>query len=344
MSAIAPYIDLPFPNFAMDEIADPNRVAPLRETTPVTPVRPVESTAGKVPGEEIPIPVMLELSAAARRLARNRQRNTTPADNAQETDSFNPAAEAERIRNNRSIRELVASLGDYDNQAAQERFANYLRLFENYAPPAAAATDADDSAVAAVRARENGLYASLGFLPADIQLSASSISQRMAVAIDDWLKGTGVFLPSMLGYASSDGFRFAPLTETSRQALRAADILASYDRVRIAQYLREMASLTPDRFMFYDPTGLGALALEQRREFLRRMDELLTQAEIDARAADLQYTFDEEGRLILEDGDLRNDDERRRLAALVDVANNYYAMLRASVEQYGAGVVSGSLA
>lgn len=334
MSTLQPIVDIPFPNFPMDEETAPDRVDPVPEVTATTTVRAVEAPENRVPGEEILFPDTADLSPAGRRLAE------TAANDA--ASGFDAVANAESIRNNLGIRQLIASFDNYDNQAAQRRFARYLQLFASYAATPAA-TGQNDATLAALREREDELYSALGFIPGNVSAASTPIEQRMAVAIDNWLRGSGVFLPSMLQYSSSDGFRFSPLTDASRASLRAAEALASYERTRVAQYLREMSALTPEDFVFYDPTGLGELPLQQRRQFLERMDQLLQQANIDARAADLRYAFDEEGRLRAEELGLRNEEEIRRLEVLEEVINSYYGMLAASVRQYRAGIISASM-
>lgn len=336
MSALQPIVNVPYPNFPMDDELDPNRVVPVEGVTAPASVREVEAPENRPPGEEIIVPDAAEMSAASIALSQSRARQ-------QEDDTFDPTAMASRIRDNLSVRELILSFDNYDNAMARKSYENYLRLFVNIAPEAVE-TQAGDAVMADIRSRENALYAALGFMPANLEPDTTAYRERMALAIDSWFAGNGVFVPSMLDYSSSDGFRFTPLTAQSRAATRAADTLSSYERTRIAQYLREMARLTPNDFMFYDPTGLGALPLEQRRQFLERVDQLLDQEGIDQRAADLQYTLDENNRLRIDDMELLEEDERRRLEALEESINSYYAMLLASVQQYSAGVISASLA
>lgn len=342
MSTLQPYIDMPYPNYAMEEELAPNRVDPVPEVTPVVPVRPVEPFESRAPGEEVVPADAVEFSAAAREISEENAAGSVQRDSATLSGGtrFDPVANAERIRDNLAIRDLIASFDNYDNSNAQARFNSYMQYFVNYA---AAAGASGDAGLADVRNRENALYASLGFMLDNAATASTPIAERMALAIDSWLNGTGIFQPAMLGYSSSDGFRFTPLTEASRASLRAADALASYERSRIAQYLREMATLTPEDFMFYDPTGLGALPLQERRDFLQRMDELLEQARIDARASELRYVFNENGQLVPEELGLADDSELQRLEAMEEIINSYYAMLIASVQQYKSGIISSSL-
>lgn len=318
----------------MDDELDPDRVVPVEGVTAPVTVRGVEAPENRPPGEEIVVPDAAEMSAASRALAESGAR--------QHENTFDPTAMAGRIRDNLAVRELILSFNNYDNAMARKSYENYLRLFVNIAPEAVE-TQAGDAVMAGIRSRENALYAALGFMPANLEPDTTAYRERMAIAIDGWFAGSGVFIPSMLDYSSSDGFRFTPLTAQSRAATRAADTLSSYERTRIAQYLREMARLTPNDFMFYDPTGLGALPLDQRRQFLERVDQLLDQEGIDQRAADLRYAIDENNRLRIDDLELLEEDERRRLEALEDSVNSYYAMLLASVRQYSAGVISANL-
>lgn len=335
MAALYPIFDIPYPNFAMEEALAPGRVRPVAEVTPVGAVRAVESREDRPEGDRTTGGDAVEVSVASRDLASQVAGQKV----VEERDSF---LLARLSRENRAIRDLLASFSEYDNSAAQERFSKYLQLFVGLAPDSSAASRNERRGRDEVRARENGLYASLGFMPADITNEGGVMSQRIAVMIDAWLAGRGVFVPSMLGYGSSDGFRFIPFSGEARGALRAGEVLSSYERVRIAQYLREMARLTPEDFLFYDPTGLSELGLGERRSFLAEMGVYLEQARVDARAAELRYVFSEGGRLELAELGLRGD-EAKRLEAFREAINTYYGMLRASVRQYGAGILSGML-
>lgn len=328
MSSFQPFIDSPFPNFSMEELLYADPVQPVTEVTPVPEVRPAETVEERPAGEAADA---AELSSFGRRLAEAAAAPEAAVDT---------AALARSARNNRAIRELAASLADYDNTAAQRKFDSYLRVLSNYGPEAAATAE-DDSAVAAVRAQLDAAYAGLGFMAPGS--ATTTMRRHMAEAIDQWLAGLGVFVPSMLTYSSGDGFRFSPLTAASKASLRAAETLASYEQARVARYLRYMAELTPQDFLIYDPTELRDLALNERRQFLQRMDELLAEARIDARAADLRYVFNNQGELQLEELGLE-EEEAAQLEASEAAINNYYAILAASVMQYGSGIISEGLA
>lgn len=337
MSALTPYMDIPFPNFALEDELAPGRVRPVREVTPVAAVRAVESHAERPEGDRLPMTDGVEVSSAGQRLAEQVAGQMAATDK----ELKDSVSLTRSRRENLAIRELISSFVGYDNSAAQSQYANYLQLFVTLAADTNAARD-EHRARDEVRARENALYASLGFLPADIGIEASVIMQKMALAIDKWLSGKGVFIPSMLSYGSSDGFRFVPLSTASQGALKARDILSSYDRWRISMYLKDMARLTPEDFVFVDPAGLTELGLADRRAFFTEMQQYLDKAGIEARAESLRYAFTAEGRLILTELGLR-ESEWRKLEAFREAINTYYGMLRASVRQYGAGILSGSL-
>ncbi len=332
MSAINPIIPVPVPNIAAEDAAqpyDPDR--PVNSVSATSAARAVESEENRPPSEYGTAPDAYDLSRAAREMATTRSQEDTERD-------ANPL-DAGRIRDNRSIRELMQTFQNYNNSAAVSRFVSHLDGFIRYGAPY---TDSgEDSVIANLRAQENAVYTSLG-------LSRNSsrnleIRESVAQAIDRWFVGNGVFSPEMVRYSSTDGFRFVPLSTPARAVTRAAEVLSTYDRNRIAAYLREMANLTPQDFMFYDPTGLGALGLDDRRTFLARVDELLRQQRIDARAAELRYIADEEERLRIE---AIEDAERiqTRLDELRDEINTYYGQLRYMVHQYKAGIISESLA
>lgn len=337
MAALDPFMSVPLPNFAMEEELAPGRVRPVPAVTSVEPVRAVESREQMREEDRRAVLDAYEASALAKSLAFQASGQQAVA----EKELRDPASVARANRNNVAIRDLVASFAEYDNSVAQAQFDRYLQLFVSLAADSEAAKR-ERRAREEVRARENALYASLGFLPGNISGEGSVLSLRMALAIDEWLRGRGVFLPSMLGYASSDGFRFMPFSGRSKGALRFGEVLGSYERMYISQYLREMARLGPENFLFYDQTGLGDLGLVERRRFLAEMRRILDEAGITAREWELRYVFGENEKLALDRLGLRAA-ELRRLEAYREAINTYYGMLRGLVRHYGAGIMSGSM-
>lgn len=341
MSASEPVVYPPFPIVTIDESAPPYETAPVEPVEAAAPARAVEGEEDRSPAETLSGADAVAISATARTVAEAAKERSDVNVSLQATgEAFDPVEEAGNIRDNRGMRELLAGFADYDNSAAQARYADAFSVSATYGGAPAAADEGDG--VAELRARENQVYYELGFFPAGDPDRAER--GEMEKAIDEWLAGTGVFVPSMLGYPSSDGFRFAPLTEEARASLRAADVLSSYDRARIASYLREMAGLTPNDFMFYDPTGLGALPLDARREFLARVERLLEEAGAERRAAELRYSFDLQNRLELNRMDIDDEAERRRIEALEPQISGYYGALAQSLRQYSPGIISAALA
>lgn len=339
-----PYIDMPYPNYALDEAAKPYEVGPVPEVTPAGNVRAIESEEERVDADQPVVPDAIEISRTAREMSDNNvaERRDNQTIHGEATPIYDPVAESERIRNNVAIRELIASFENYDNSTAFQRFDAFLDVFGSYGAPPVAAREG--SQLANIRAQENALYYALG-LSNPAELTDREMRDNMIRAIDRWMESVGVFLPGMLRYPSSDGFRFSPLTDRARLSLRSADVMATYDRSRIAQYLRELAALTPSDFMFYDPTGLGDLPLRERRDFLSWMDTQLRQDGVTTqRAAELRYVF-QNGQLDLEE--LGLDDQAsiiERLYTTAHTANDYYTMLKESVQQYDAGIISQGLA
>lgn len=340
MSAFQPFIDLPYPNYAAEAAAQPYEAGPVESVTPVSPVRPVEPEESRI-ADEYPTPADLsEISRAARERSEQAYRNARQR-RAEEQDRLlanRAPLDANRIRNNQGIRELIQSFENYNNQAAVNRYNAFLGVFVRYG--ANYVDSGEEGAVANLRAQENQYY--------EDQLAVSDNVTRanregISQAIDRWFVGEGVFFPAMLNYTSSDGFRFTPLSAAARPALRAADVMSTYDRNRIANYLRELAGLTPRDFMFYDPTGLGALPLEQRRDFLRRVQETLDQERIEARAAELRYAFNQQNQIDIDLLGLEDREELERLRRDQEAINTYYGQLLASVHQYKAGIVSEAL-
>lgn len=335
-SALTPYVDLPFPNLAAEEARLPHDPdAPVSGVSATTRATPVESEEARPPNDYVTSPDIYELSRAARE--RTGLARTESAEDYLERTAA--AVDAARREDNLGIRELIRSFQDYDNAAARARYNNFLSTFARYG---GGYVNVDEgNAVANLRAQEDERYMNLGISRAEADTRATR--EGMSGAIDRWFVGEGVFFPAMLQYNSSDGFMFTPVSSVALQALRSAEALATYERTRIAAYMREMAALTPEDFMFYDPTGLGALGLEQRREFLRRIDALLLQEQVDARAADLRYVFDERGRLVLEELGL-DDENLTRIEQLRQEINSYYGQLLFSVHNYKAGIISEGLA
>ena len=352
MSTLVPNIYPPYPVVAAELAELPRETPPVEEVEAAGAVRAVESEEQRTSDGALTEADALAISEMARTVAVAAEARSDVNSSLQATaDAFDPVLEGERIRNNRSIRELLASFADYDNSDAQARYASSLSVAGAYgansttvsATTASTSTSTADEGdgVEELREKENKVYYELGFYPAGDPDRAER--EEMEKAVDRWLEGNGIFVPSMLAFPSSDGFRFTPLTENARAALRSADILSSYDRNRTAAYLREMAELTPNDFMFYDPTGLGALSLEERRDFLARVERLLEEAGAERRAAELQYAFDRQDRLDVNRMAIDDEAERIRIESLSEQISGYYGALMQSIRQYSAGVISSSL-
>ncbi len=344
MSALAPLVPLPYPDYNADRVDDDRDVEPVPEVNPVTPVRPVDSEENR-PESEAPLPPTdaAVMSNTVRTLAAQHREadlaNPTPTGSRMPPVSGDPLENAARIRNNLGVRGLIQSFANYDNSAARRRYDAGLNMFVRYGPPRDLGAESDP--VARLRLSEYKDYIAFGVTEGVTPNRA--YREAMAESIDRWLTGQGVFTPAMLRFASTDGFRFSPLTANARGALRASDVLARYDRAQTAAYLREMGALTPSDFLFYDPTGLGALALEARRDFLSFVQRILDQRRIDQRAAELQYAFDEENRIELDRLAALRQDELRRLEDAEGEINTYYGQLLQSVRQYNAGIISDGL-
>ena len=353
MSTFVPNIYPPYPVVAAEQAELPRETPPIEEVEAVAAVKAVESAEKRALTGALNEADALAISESARATAVAAEARSEVNSSLQATaNAFDPVQEGERIRNNRSIRELLASFADYDNSDAQARYARSLSVSGAYG--AAATSDTANASAAStasadegdgieeLREKENKVYYELGFYPAGDPDRAERA--EMEKAVDGWLEGNGVFVPSMLSFPSSDGFRFTPLTEEARASLHSADILSSYDRNRTAAYLREMAELTPGDFMFYDPTGLGDLPLEERREFLARVERLLEEAGAERRAAELRYAFDRQDRLDVNRMAIDDRAERSRIESLSGQISGYYGALMQSTRQYSPGVVSSSFA
>ena len=342
MSVQQPY-EIPYPNLPAEQMQRPYEPPPVGAVTGAAASRSVEQEAERSTDNSaqtdmatISNTIRIWLQNAAR-IARERA----------EREAANEASFAEMaltnengIRNNPAIRELLVSFQNYDNSPAVQSYDQYLSMFTGYNPAYGPPTEND--LLAAAQVLENEDYFNFGITRADNETREQR--EGISIAIDRWFVGEGVFSPLMLHHSSSDGFRFTPLSQASRMALRAADVLASYERTRIANYLREMANLTPNDFMFYDPTGLGSLALRDRREFLAQVDRLLTQADIEARASELRYQISGDAITGVEIMDLESEQMRARIRELVEQINTYYGQLMNSIRHYGMGVVSDSMA
>ena len=342
-SSFQTFIDQPYPIYAAEAAAQPYEPAPVEGVSATNPVRAVEAEELRPDvNDDTAASDATELSNAARLLARDAAREEMERrleqrdEKARRDESL---LDAVRIRNNRSIRELVASFRNYDNSAAAERYNASLDVFSRYG--AEYRDSGETGAVANLRAQENDAYLNLGISHAGTV--TREVREGISRSIDRWFVGEGVFTPAMLNYPSYDGFMFTPISPAAQAALRSADVLATYERPRIAAYLRELAALTPEDFMFYDPTGLGALSLQQRRDFLARVDQILARERIDARAAELRYSFNAAGEVDLERLGLQDREEIARLERQREEINTYYGQLANSVQQYDAGIVSESL-
>lgn len=335
MSAIQPPFDLPTP--AM--IPEPD---PIYESNPVEKVEPTTPSRAAESNEQRPDDVQDEevvLSAEGRTMFQEamdaRRAGTAPRDAvATESDILTNAS----LRNTPALRELLQSFRNYDNAQAIREYNSSLDMFTRYGAGEAAAGEPD--AVSALRGFENDAYRYLGISYRGF--TTREIRESIGLAIDRWFAGQGVFTPEMLRFPSSDGFRFSPLSQASRAALRAADVMAGYDRPRIATYLREMARLTPNDFMFYDPTGLDTLALQQRRDLMRRIDSMLREEQLDARAAELRFTATDDT-LALNEEAIADQALSQRIEDMMAQINTYYGQLTNSVRQYNAGVVSDAM-
>lgn len=339
MSSFQPYMDVPYPNHAAEEAAKPYEPGPVAGVTPGKAEEGVEGGEDQPFGDSLPPAAVAALSKSGRELTRGAVGEMYARRQAEAEERLAANAEAaldEQARNSLALRELMAAFDNYNNNVAIGRYNNYLNLFARYS--SVPGVFGENRALAGLRARENFAYSALGISYPGIV--TREIRDRMAKAVDRWLAAEGVFNPAMLGFASSDGFRFEPLTERSRAALRATKVLADYDRQRIAGYLREVAELTPRDFLFSDPTGLGELPLKTRREFLRFVNRRLEESELALRAAELRYLMNAPDRLAIDDSAIRDAEERRRLDALQEEVSGYYAGLAASVRQYSPGIIS----
>lgn len=336
MSAFQPYIDQPYPDFALEEARRVREAPPVPGVTPANAVRPVETEEGALPPPEPRDPdsslISNEGRAAVEESAQAARRRRDAG-----LERFDPAADVQHMRDNRAVRELVATFSDYDNREAVKRFSAGLDMFVRYggASPQTAETDT----VAGLRARENLLYHNLGLSVPEFAESGA-LRNAMMDGVDRWLEGGGVFMPAFLHYPSSDGFRFAPLSGEAELSSRAAEVMAGYERARIASYLRELSALTPADFLFYDPTGLGDFSLSARREFLHVVDGMLLEAEIALRAAELRYILGREGRLTLEGSGLENVVDEERLEQLRREIAVQYEALHTTVPDRSGGIIS----
>lgn len=304
------------------------RIAPSR--SPTTVIQPATVQNDQVAFSAPATNLSME---AARNLLVNQATNVAAAA-VDEAEAVNAYA---MPNTNRSIRELLESFEYYDNSEAVRRYDTFLNIFSAYAPiPDSVQQENGDLTL---REMENRLYQSIGAnRPGVID---REVREGIGRAIDRWLAGRGVFWPEMLGYPSGDGFRFAPLSEEAANARRSGTVLSSFQRERIAEYLRLMAGLVPADFMFYDPTGLGPLSLVERRDFLRIIDILLEEAASETRATELAYAFAEDGSLDFAAMEREARDLERRMLELqrYDLSSYYGAMMNA-IRQYGAGIVS----
>lgn len=341
MSAIQPPYEVPYP--IIDESERLEATRPVEGVGAAAPARPVEAETERpdaVPSAADEISLSVEARDLIRdALTTSRARGLSPGayDSLSEIDYLI----AREARDTPALRQLLASFQGYDNGKARSAYYNRLNAAAAYGGSYAAASR-EDNAVSGQRASGNAIYHSLGVTNAATATRAER--EEMAHSIDRWLLGEGVFFPEMLYYASSDGFRFTPLSEAAQASLRAAEILASYELSRVLAYFREMAELAPNDFLFYDPTGPAGLALEQRREFFARVDALLAEAKIEERAAELRYTVNTDGTLAVATPEPGDEAERARIEELLAQINTYYGQLASSVEQYDAGIVSDTMA
>ncbi len=371
MSSIHPYYDIAYPNHAAEQAHMPYSPPPVEQVRETATSRAGESSLRRPDPENSPGDVAV-LSESIRLRAERQPSDNAPAPVFLAADQV-LALDPDATRRNRALQEFLRSLEIRNNRAALARYIAWLDLFTRYqmpipgnlpnpsdrdnplaglryetpgnyiAPPDTSVLQ--DQIIEAQRLaylqRENAYYDYLGISRADN--ITMEMRENMAVNIDRWYLGEGVFMPQMLWYSDSSGFRFAPITPRAQEATRAPDVLASHSRPQIAGFLREMAGLTPFEFLFYDPTFLAELTLEARRQFLQRAQTALDQAGVRARAADLRYAFDREGMLLLDLLGLQRERDRLALDRFRADLSNYYGQLADSVRQYDEGIISGSL-
>lgn len=324
-------------------------IVPVPGSLPPTEAMPADPAVQPVEPPSPPRPVVPELdrnltdlppvdAAEISRAGRERARQELQALRFRPESTSQTVSEAEVLAavDNPAVRGLLSTFTGYDNRAAREAYDNYLLVVARYG--------VDPGVNGAIAAASDPLQVNNATLYNLILSRTASANREMRAAIgeavDRWLAGQGVFLPGMQDYASRDGFRFTPLSEAAMQALRAADLLAEYEWGRIAAYLREMAALTPMDFLFYDPTGLGSLPLDARRLFLAKVDQLLAEADIATRAADLRYQFNRDGSLDFDRLGTGVPDAGERIAEVLSRnGGDYYGQLADSIRQYGFGIV-----
>lgn len=265
-----------------DEIVEPE----IEPVAPVSPAREVGEVVADGDDTEASLTSsdMVDISAQARQLSRE-ARDAEPQP-AEATDTA-----IVRLSEGTAVRELLETLANYDNAAAVRAYDRYLALFSRYGN--ADQLMREELAILRNEPTDEFAFRDLGIFTGD----GASGEQRRAIAeaMDQWLAGQGVFKPEMIDFPSGLGFRISPRSEAAENARNASEVLATNEPARIAAYLREMAQLTPADFSIYDPTGLSALTLDQRRDFLASADALLSAAGLDVRAAEITYRFNADG-------------------------------------------------
>lgn len=293
-----------------NEIVEPE-VEPVPEVTPARGARNIvpdgDDTESTLTSADLAD--MVDISAGARELSLEFRDAKPPAE---ATD-----AAVARMASGTGVRELLATLVRYDNGAAVRAYEGYLALFSHYGSP----TELIQEELAILRDEPVDKFAfrNLGVFTG----GEADVEQRRAVAVamDRWFEGQGVFKPEMLHFPSGLGFRLSPRSEAAHNARNASAVLATDNPAMIAAYLREMAHLTPGDFIIYDPTGLSALSLFQRRNFLANADAILTRAGIGVRAAELAYAFDADGAVVLTRREPGNAQDARTAKTRRNTAN-----------------------
>ncbi len=373
MSSIHPYYDVTYPNHAAEQAEKPYSPPPVEQVQGTSPSRATASSENRAAAADYSPGDAAVLSENDRLRAERALRENIAARGFLSADQV-LALDPDATRRNRALLEFLRSLQIRNNRPALARYIAWLDLFTRYQMPmngnAPNTSDRDnpldtlqfdtpgnytappDTSVLQERIleaqrlaylrRENAYYDYLGISRADN--ITMEMRENMAVNIERWYLGEGVFMPQMLWYSDGNGFRFTPISPRAREATRIQDILASYNRTQIAGFLREMAIVTPLEFIFFDPTRLAILTLEARRQFLSRVQAALDQAGVETRAADLRYAFDREGMLLMDQLGLQRERDRLALDRFRADLSHYYGQLADSVRQYDEGIISGSLA
>lgn len=273
-----------------------SRVTPAAPYPPVPAIRPAGETAETAAAAPVALPAdSARVSDRARGLVRGYVREVLSR---RVRDADNVAERIYRYfqysASSPALRELMAGFSQYDNTRAVQHYLTYVRTTAAYGNP-------------------SGLirFAGVGMLPQDVFLyrqdgfrsltnaDARAYYDARVREVDRWLRGQTVFRPELLDYPSSEGFRFIPGDDQAALVANARAVAADGDNARIANYLSILATLTPLAFLFYDPTGLGALPFVERQDFLAQVDEAVVPATPRIPAIELEYAFNPERELEL---------------------------------------------